>query len=88
MTQLEIIEISRQAIWVLLKVSAPVLVIALIIGFSVSLLQALTQMQEMTLSFVPKIIIIFLSLIFLMPYITSTLKEYTEHLFSLILKSG
>lgn len=88
MTQLEIIEISKQAIWVLLKVSAPVLVIALIIGFSVSLLQALTQMQEMTLSFVPKIIIIFLSLIFLMPYITSTLKEYTEHLFSLILKSG
>lgn len=88
MTQLEIIEIARQAIWVLLKVSAPVLLIALIIGFSVSLFQALTQMQEMTLSFVPKIVIIFLSLILLMPYMISTLKEFTQHLFSLIIKSG
>lgn len=88
MTQLEIIEISRQSIWVLLKVSAPVLIIALVVGFSVSLLQALTQMQEMTLSFVPKIILIFLSLILLMPYMISTLKEYTEHLYTLILKSG
>ncbi|MDP3532831.1 MAG: flagellar biosynthesis protein FliQ [Alphaproteobacteria bacterium] len=88
MTQLEIIEISRQSIWVLLKVSAPVLIIALIVGFSVSLLQALTQMQEMTLSFVPKIILIFLSLILLMPYMISTLKEYTEHLYALILKSS
>jgi flagellar biosynthetic protein FliQ len=88
MTQAEILEIGSQSIWVLLKVSAPILLIALIIGFSVSLLQALTQMQEMTLSFVPKIIVIFLSLLLFMPYMVSTLKDYAEHLFALIVKSG
>lgn len=86
MTYNEIIEIGTQSIWILLKVGAPILLVALLIGFAVSLFQALTQMQEMTLSFVPKIIIIFLALLLLMPYMISTLKEYTTHLFELILK--
>ena len=59
MTAAEAIEISREAIIVLLKIGVPVMLIALIVGLAVSLLQALTQIQEMTLAFVPKIIVIF-----------------------------
>ncbi len=65
----EIIDISRLAIFTLMKISAPILVLSLVVGLLISLFQALTQIQETTLSFVPKIMAVFLSLIIFMPYI-------------------
>ena len=56
LTDVAVQELSRQAIWVMLKIGAPVMGIALLVGLVVSLLQALTQVQEMTLTFVPKLL--------------------------------
>ena len=80
MESTEVLEIGTEAIWVLIKVSAPILIVALVVGLIISLFQALTQIQEQTLSFVPKMLSVFLSLIFFAPYMISTLKLFSEHL--------
>ncbi len=76
----DVLEVSREAVIVMLMVGAPVLAIALAVGLLVSLFQALTQIQEMTLSFVPKILVIFVSLLVLMPYMLGTLVTFGEGL--------
>ncbi len=63
----EAIDFARQAIWVLLEIAAPAMLTALAVGLTIGLLQALTQIQEMTLVFVPKIIAIFLVLLIALP---------------------
>ncbi|MDJ0944156.1 MAG: flagellar biosynthesis protein FliQ [Kiloniellales bacterium] len=80
MDSTEVIEIAREAIIVALKVGSPVLLLALLVGLTIALFQALTQMQEMTLSFVPKIVTIFASLFVLLPFMLSTLVTFTEGL--------
>lgn len=77
----EVLDISREALIVLLKVSAPLLIVGLVIGLSISFLQALTQIQEATLVFVPKVIFIFITLMITLPYMGQTLRGFTEHLF-------
>ncbi len=81
MSPVDVIEISRDAIVVLLKIGAPVMLIALMTGLAISLIQALTQIQEMTLAFVPKILVIFLSILVLLPFMMTTLTSFTETLF-------
>ncbi len=73
-------EISREAVYVLIAVSAPVLILALVIGLLISLLQALTQIQEQTLTFVPKIIAVYFGMIFILPYMFSKLKVFVDHI--------
>lgn len=68
MTGAESIDLARQAIWVLLEIAAPAMLTALVVGLGIGLLQALTQIQEMTLVFVPKIIAIFLMLLVTLPF--------------------
>lgn len=68
MTPADAIDFARQSIYVLLEVSAPAMLTALIVGLAIGLLQALTQIQEMTLVFVPKIIAIFLVLLVALPF--------------------
>lgn len=80
MNSLEIMEVGRQALIVFFKVAMPLMLISLAVGLIISLFQALTQIQEQTLTFVPKILIIFLSLIFLMPFMISTMTDFTEEL--------
>ena len=80
MDSVEVIEIARETIIVALKVGAPVLLLALAVGLVIALFQALTQMQEMTLSFVPKIVTIFASLFVLLPFMLSTLTTFTQGL--------
>jgi len=80
MDSVEVIEIARETILVALKVGAPVLLLALAVGLVIALFQALTQMQEMTLSFVPKIVTIFASLFVLLPFMLSTLTTFTQGL--------
>ena len=84
----EVIDISRDAIIVLLKIGVPVMLIALIVGLAVSLFQALTQIQEMTLAFVPKIIVIFLSVLLFLPFMMATLGSFTERLVDKIVSLG
>ena len=80
-----LIDISQQAIYVLIKTSAPILLVALAVGLLISLFQALTQIQENTLSFVPKIMAIFLALIVLSPYMIGNLKHFTEQIMHIII---
>jgi flagellar biosynthetic protein FliQ len=68
MTPADSIDFARESIWVLLQIVAPAMVTALVVGLSIGLLQALTQIQEMTLVFVPKIIAIFLVLLIALPF--------------------
>lgn len=84
LTEIAVQEVSRQAVWVMLKVGAPVMFVALIVGLVVSLLQALTQVQEMTLTFVPKIIAIFFTLVVATPFMLATLIEFTHDVFARI----
>jgi flagellar biosynthetic protein FliQ len=77
----EVLDVSRDAVIVTLKIGVPVMLVALIVGLIVSLFQALTQIQEMTLTYVPKIVAILLTLLVLLPFMLSTLQTFTEHLF-------
>jgi len=78
----DVFGIGNQAIMVALEIGAPVMLLALGVGLAISILQALTQIQEMTLTFVPKILVIFVSLLVLMPFMLSTLIEFTQSLFA------
>lgn len=68
MTPADTIDFAREAIWVLLEIAAPAMLTALVVGLAIGLLQALTQIQEMTLVFVPKIIAIFFVLLIALPF--------------------
>lgn len=80
MTEIDAIELARLSIIVALKIGAPIMLLALFVGVAISFLQALTQIQEMTLSFVPKILVIFVAMIFLMPYMITTLTDFMENI--------
>lgn len=78
----------RDTLWVVLKLGGPILVIALIVGLVVSLLQAITQINEATLVFVPKLLALFASLALLGPFMISTLDSYTHALMSRMITVG
>jgi flagellar biosynthetic protein FliQ len=80
------IDITRESIWVLLKVSMPLLLVALGVGLIVSLFQALTQIQEPTLSFVPKVVSIFVTLLLTFTFIGVTMKTFFEQIMSMIVQ--
>jgi len=84
----EVMDITREALMVTLKVGAPIMVIALVVGLVISLLQALTQIQEQTLAFVPKIVVIFFSLMLLMPFMLSELSGFTHEIAARIVSEG
>ncbi|TAE33297.1 MAG: flagellar biosynthetic protein FliQ [Alphaproteobacteria bacterium] len=72
----EVLDIGRDAIYVLLIISAPVMLASLIVGLIVALFQALTQIQEMTLTFVPKILAIFITMLITLPFMGETLGDF------------
>ena len=84
----DVLEVSREAVFVMLKVASPVLLLALGVGLMVSLFQALTQMQEMTLTFVPKAITIFTSLLVFLPFMLGVLTAFTQSLMDRIVALG
>jgi len=88
MTPGEVLELSQMSLTVLLKVGAPIMLIALGVGLLVSFFQAITQIQEMTLAFVPKIVVLFAVMILMFPYIGSVMNSYTEMIFDRIVSVG
>lgn len=82
MTVDAVIEMTRDALYVIIKVSLPVLLVSMIIGLLVSIFQTVTSIQEQTLTFVPKVISIFLALMILGNWMMTTLVEYTTQLWS------
>ena len=86
MTPDAVATIGREALTTLLMVSAPAMMVALVVGVAIALVQALTSIQEVTLTFVPKIILVFLVLLVTMPFTASQLQELTENLFARIVQ--
>jgi flagellar biosynthetic protein FliQ len=73
MTGAEVLDIAREAIYKLILVAGPVMLVGLAVGVVISLLQAITQIQEMTLAFVPKILAIFVTLLLSLPFMAEKL---------------
>lgn len=80
MTGPEVLDIAREGVWVLIKLSAPIMIVGLVVGVVIALFQALTQIQEMTLVFVPKIIAIFLAIMVALPFLGDVLGTYARFL--------
>ncbi|HWJ81113.1 MAG TPA: flagellar biosynthesis protein FliQ [Nocardioides sp.] len=84
MTDTNVIDIAMQTMTVALKLSAPILLTALVIGFAISLFQSMTQIQEFTLSFVPKLVGVGAALLFSGNWMLHTLIAFTQDLFDQI----
>lgn len=80
----QVIHLGVSALYMILELSLPVLLVALVVGVAISLVQAMTQVQEMTLTFVPKIISVFLCIALIAPWMVTTMVDYTRSLFMLI----
>ena len=72
----EVLDVGRDAIWLTIQLSAPVLIVGLIVGVGIGLMQALTQIQEATLVYAPKIIAVFASLIIFLPLMGALMKGF------------
>ncbi|MCK5375260.1 MAG: flagellar biosynthesis protein FliQ [Alphaproteobacteria bacterium] len=88
MNETEIIDVTRQALLLTVQISLPILIIGLLVGVSIALVQALTQVQEITLVFVPKIVAIFLSLFFFLPWMGNILVVFMQTLAERIIAGG
>ena len=88
MNEADVLEVGREALFVVLKTSGPIMLSGFAIGLVIALFQALTTIQEMTLTFVPKIIVIFLSIIVFLPFMMTTVIEFARHLFDRMVALG
>jgi len=86
LTESDIITIGRDAIWVTLKLSSPMLILGLLVGLTISIIQTTTSIQEQTLTFVPKLVVILLSLVVFASWLIQTMVDYTLDLFNMISK--
>ena len=84
MDEIAVLEVSREVFFVILKTGGPIMAAGLIIGLAIAVFQTLTSIQEMTLTFVPKIIIIFGAVIVFMPFMITTIVEFTRSLYDRI----
>ena len=80
MSGAEVLDVGRDAIWLTLQMCAPVLIVGLVVGVGIGLLQALTQIQEATLVFAPKIVAIFLSLLIFLPLMGALMSGFMQHI--------
>ena len=78
MTGLQVLDIARDGIWVMIIVAAPMMIVGLVVGVVIALFQALTQIQEMTLVFVPKILAMFLVLLIALPFAGAAMATYMD----------
>jgi len=88
MNEAAVIELGRESMWVILKIAGPIMMMGLLIGLVIALFQALTTIQEMTLTFVPKILVILGSIIVFLPFMMTTVIEFTNVLFDRMVALG
>ena len=81
----QVLDIARDGIWVMVLVSAPMMLVGLVVGIVIALVQALTQIQEQTLVFVPKILAIFVTLLLALPFMADSLHGYMMRISSRII---
>lgn len=80
MTGAEVLDVGREALWLTIQLSAPVLIVGLIVGVAIGLMQALTQIQEATLVFAPKIVAVFISLLIFLPLMGALMSGFMQHI--------
>jgi len=79
-----ILALGKEAIWLTLLISAPMLMVGLLVGVIISILQAVTQIHEMTLTFVPKLFVVAIAMVVFLPWIINKLVDFTVRLFGTI----
>lgn len=84
MSQELVLDLFREAIWLILKLSAPMLIVSIVIGLIIAIFQAATQIHEQTLTFVPKLVVIALMLVWLGSWMFQNLKEFFAHILNIM----
>lgn len=80
MTQSVVLDLAQKGLWLLLQLAAPTLILSLVVGLLISIFQAVTQINEMTLTFVPKIITVFVALVFFGPWMLNITVDFMHNL--------
>ncbi|WP_305983999.1 flagellar biosynthesis protein FliQ [Roseibium sp. MMSF_3544] len=88
MTGGEVLDLAREGVWTMIMVAAPAMIVGLAVGVVIALFQALTQIQEMTLVFVPKILAIFLTILVTLPFMSQVLQAFMSRVTEMILTTG
>jgi flagellar biosynthetic protein FliQ len=88
MTGAVVLDLAREGIWVMILIGAPMMVAGLVVGVVIARFQALTQIQEMTLIFVPKILAIFVVMLLSLPFMGAMLGTYMTKLVDVIITGG
>lgn len=88
MNEAQVLDFARDAVFTMLKVASPVMLVGLVVGLSIALFQALTSIQEMTLTFVPKILVVFTSLLVLLPFMFGEMQRFMESIADRIVGIG
>lgn len=83
-----VVEIGREALWVIIQVAGPIMMAGLAIGLTIALFQALTTIQEMTLTFVPKILVIFTAVILFLPWMMQVVTVFANQMFDRMISLG
>lgn len=81
MSESQFIDLLQNAVWLVIILSAPLLVVNLVVGLAISIFQAVTQIQESTLTFVPKVLASFLVLVLAGPWMTQMVVDYSQRIF-------
>lgn len=88
MTGAEVLDIAIDSIWTMILLSAPMMIVGLVVGVVIALFQALTQIQEMTLVFVPKILAIFVTMLLSLPFMGAIMDGFMMRLLDKIITGG
>lgn len=88
MSGADILDIAGDGVWTMIIIAAPMMIIGLLVGVVIALFQALTQIQEMTLVFVPKILTIFVTMLLTMPFMGATMGSFMTRLVDKIITGG
>ncbi len=88
MNESEVIEICRESIIVMLQLVGPIMIAGLVVGIVVSMIQTVTSIQEQSLTFIPKMLVVFGVTIWLLPFMLATLNTFTQHLTDRIVQIG
>ena len=84
MLEADVIYLVQEALLITLKIAAPILILSMIVGLLISILQTTTSIQEQTLTFVPKLVAVFLAIAFFFAYMLNTIMDYTVRVYDLI----
>jgi flagellar biosynthetic protein FliQ len=84
----EVLDIASDGVWTMIIIAAPMMLVGLVVGVVIALFQALTQIQEMTLVFVPKILAIFVTMLLALPFLGATMAAYMTRIADMIMLGG